>query len=219
MQTYRFWHSATQFLVASIALALLTFVCFRLRLNLATTACLYLIIIVLLSLQGSFLLSAVVSLIAVGCLAYYFAPPIFSFGVSDPLNVVAIIAFWTTSAVITHLVSRVRKLGKEALSDIEDLKQAEEALRRSEEQWRDVFENNPTMYFMVDAAGKVMAVNPFGAEQLGYKVDELVGLPVLSVFYESDREAVQRNVALCLKQLGQSMSWELRKVRKDGSVL
>src|SRR5229473_7387577 len=103
--------------------------------------------------------------------------------------------------------------------DIEDRKRAEEALRESEEQWRDVFENNPTMYFMVDAAGKVMAVNPFGAEQLGYKVDELVGQPVLSVSYESDREAVQRNVAICLEQLGQTKSWEVRKVRKDGTVL
>jgi len=38
-----------------------------------------------------------------------------------------------------------------------------------------VFENNPIMYFMVDAGGKIMAVNPFGAEQLGYRVDELLG--------------------------------------------
>jgi PAS domain S-box-containing protein len=103
--------------------------------------------------------------------------------------------------------------------DIEDRKRAEEALRQSEEQWRDVFENNPTMYFMVDAAGKVMAVNPFGAEQLGHNVDELVGQPVLGVFYESDREAAQRNVALCLEQLGRTKSWEARQVCKDGKVL
>ena len=76
-----------------------------------------------------------------------------------------------------------------------------------------------------------MSVNPFGAEQLGYTVNELAGQPVLSVFYESDREEAQRNFALCLlvlviegakgsdKQLGRSMSWEVRKVRKDGSVL
>ncbi len=37
------------------------------------------------------------------------------------------------------------------------------------------------MYFMVDAEGTVMAVNPFGAEQLGYTVNELAGQPVLSV--------------------------------------
>jgi hypothetical protein len=57
-----------------------------LRFNLATTACLYLTAIVLLSLQGSLVSSAVVSLIEVGCLAYYFAPPISSFRVDDPFN-------------------------------------------------------------------------------------------------------------------------------------
>ena len=75
------------------------------------------------------------------------------------------------------------------------------------------------MYFMVDAAGTVLAVNPFGAEMLGYRVDELVGQPVLSVFHASDREAVQRHVAQCLRQLGRANSWEARKVRKDGTVL
>jgi PAS domain S-box-containing protein len=103
--------------------------------------------------------------------------------------------------------------------DLSERKRADEALRQSEEQWRDVFENNPTMYFMVDAAGMVLAVNPFGAEMLGYRVDELVGQPVLSVFDASDREAVKRHVAQCLGHLGRANSWEARKVRKDGTVL
>jgi PAS domain S-box-containing protein len=104
--------------------------------------------------------------------------------------------------------------------DVTAARQVEEALRRSEEQWRDVFENNPTMYFMVSAAaGRIMAVNPFGAEQLGYRVDELAGQPVLSLFHESDREVVRRNVATCLEELGRARSWEARKICKDGKVL
>jgi len=31
------------------------------------------------------------------------------------------------------------------------------------------------MYFIVDAAGTVVSVNPFGAERLGSTVDDLVG--------------------------------------------
>jgi PAS domain S-box-containing protein len=106
-----------------------------------------------------------------------------------------------------------------AVMDETAAKKAEEALRLSEEQWRDVFENNPIMYFMVDAAGKVMALNPFGAEQLGYRVDELVGQPVLCFFYEADRAEVETNLALCLEQLGRGKSWEFRCVRKDGTML
>jgi PAS domain S-box-containing protein len=107
----------------------------------------------------------------------------------------------------------------ETNNDITERKQAEEALRQSEEQWRDVFENNPTMYFVVNPAGMVLSVNPFGAEQLGYSVNELAGDSVLKVFYEPDREAAKERVALCLKQPGRSMSWELRKVRKNGTML
>src|SRR6266850_1531441 len=106
---YRFWRAVAHYLSGGIALALITFVSLRLGLNLVMTACLYLIVIVLLSLRGSFLLSTVSSLVGVGCLAYYFAPPDFSFRVSDPLDAAIIIVFLTTSAVITHLVSRVRK--------------------------------------------------------------------------------------------------------------
>ena len=128
-KNHRFWHAAVS---GSVALALVTFVCFQLELDLATTAFLYLIVIALVSLQGNLLLSAVLSLIAVGCLAYYFAPPAFSFQVDDPLEALAIIAFLTTSAVITHLVSRVRRSAKEALSELEDRKRAEVALKRSD---------------------------------------------------------------------------------------
>jgi PAS domain S-box-containing protein len=104
-------------------------------------------------------------------------------------------------------------------TDIEDRKRATESLRESEEQWRQVFEHNPVMYFIVDAAGTVLSVNAFGAAQLGYTVAELVGQSVLNVFFEEDRAFVQKNVAVCLEKLGQANGWEVRKIRKDGTVL
>lgn len=94
-----------------------------------------------------------------------------------------------------------------------------EALRNSEAQWKEVFEHNPVMYFMVDAAGLVLSVNTFGAAQLGYTVDELLGQSVLRVFAAEDHTMVQRNVAACLDNIGQTHNWEIRKVRKDGSRL
>jgi K+-sensing histidine kinase KdpD len=115
----KLWSGVAQCLAGSIALALVTFVCFKLRLNVPTPTFLYLIVIVAVSLQGSFVSSAVVSFIAVGCLTYYFIPPIFSFRVGNSTDVVAIIAFLTTSAVITRLVSRVRQLMEEKLRQSE----------------------------------------------------------------------------------------------------
>ncbi|HTD66478.1 MAG TPA: hypothetical protein VK846_08125, partial [Candidatus Limnocylindria bacterium] len=75
-QNQEFRRAVVQCVAGGIALALLTFVGVRLKLDLATTAFLYLIVIVLLSLQGRFFVSAILSFVAVGCLAHYFAPPI-----------------------------------------------------------------------------------------------------------------------------------------------
>jgi PAS domain S-box-containing protein len=333
-----------QCLFGVLALAVLTLVCVRLQVNFSVTVCLYLILVVLVSLAGNLLSSVIVSLLATGCLDYYFVPPLYSFEMGEPLNQLSVLAFLTASAVVTLLASRLHQARRAAYADIESrrraeealrnseaylanaqglshtgsfgwrvltgeiiwsaetfrifqyaptekpalerilervhpedaaavretierasreskdfehhyrllmpdgsvkylhvvahtqsdvaggiefvgavmdqtaAKQAEEALRLSEQQWRDVFENNPTMYFMVNDHGTIMAVNPFGAEQLGYKVDELVGQPVLQLFFDADREAAQSGVTQCLQQLGRSMSWELRKVHKDGAV-
>lgn len=87
------------------------------------------------------------------------------------------------------------------------------------EQWRAAFEANPTMYFIVDEAGAIVSVNPFGAQQLGYSVSELVGQPVLNVFYEADRTFVQEKAASCFSDLGRTLRWEARKLRKDGEMI
>lgn len=114
----RLRRSAALCLFGIVTLASLTFLCIRLHLNIATIGFLYLIVVVLLSLTGDFVSSAVLSIISVGCLAYFFAPPIFSFRVVDPLNVVTIIAFLTTSLVVSRLVSKLHKMSEEALSSV-----------------------------------------------------------------------------------------------------
>ena len=104
-------------------------------------------------------------------------------------------------------------------NDISKQKLAEQGRRELEEQWRAAFESNPTMYFIIDAAGEIVSVNAFGAEQLGYAVDELVGQSVLNVFYEPDRDAIRKHATECFEQPGRTMRWEARKIRKDGTML
>jgi PAS domain S-box-containing protein len=105
------------------------------------------------------------------------------------------------------------------LIDITERNRTEQARQELEEQSRAAFESNPTMYFIVDAAGKIVSVNAFGAAQLGYSVIELVGRQVLDVFYEPDRNAVQKHASSCFEQPGRMLGWEARKIRKDGTML
>jgi signal transduction histidine kinase len=109
----RLLRSATLFAFGAIGLVSITFACYRLRFNVATAGFLYTIVVVLLSRMGDFVSSILVSVIAVFCLAYL-APPAYSFRVDDPLDVVAIIAFLTTSVVIARLVSKLRKMAEDA---------------------------------------------------------------------------------------------------------
>jgi PAS domain S-box-containing protein len=103
--------------------------------------------------------------------------------------------------------------------DITERRRAESALRASEERYRALYEDNPSMYFTVDKNGVVMSVNRYGAEQLGYRVAELVDRPVLDVFYEEDRESAREHLAECLRNPDRSFDWEFRKVRFDGSIV
>ena len=139
-------------------------------------------------------------------------------------------AYWTAIAllfasllallIIMRLAGSTRRQVEVALQGRTGAEQrAMEALRESEAQWKEVFEHNPVMYFMVDATGTVLSVNTVGAAQLGYLVSEMLGQSVLKVFFEEDRGRVQENVAVCLQNIGQTHGWEIRKIRKDGSAL
>ncbi len=110
--------------------------------------------------------------------------------------------------------------------DISARQQAEAELHRrflqihhSEERYRALYDDNPAMYFTVDVGGKILSVNQFGADQLGYKVEELVGQSWLEVFYEEDKPAAQQHLTACFQNPAQVAQWELRKARKDGVIL
>lgn len=117
---------------------------------------------------------------------------------------------------LKYAEEEIRRLNTE-LEQRVDQRTAE--LRESEERFRLLYDANPSMYFTVNAAGLVLSVNRFGAEQLGYTVDELVGQSVLKVFYEEDKAEVTRQMEICLQNPAKLHIWELRKVHKDGRLL
>ena len=98
-------------------MAALTFLCFRFRIELATTTLLYMIVVVVLSVTDAVFASLFVSIIAVLCLDYFFVPPIFSLELNDPLYLVVLIAFLGTALLIGRLMS-LRRRAEEALQKL-----------------------------------------------------------------------------------------------------
>lgn len=103
--------------------------------------------------------------------------------------------------------------------DVTGRKAAEEALRASEIRYKALYMDNPTMYFTLAPNGMVLSVNEFGARQLGYSAQELEGKPVFHVFHPADRRTAREQLTECLANPGKVATWQIRKLRKDGSVM
>lgn len=104
-RTSRFRRSATQALLGSIAVALLSIVCFPLPIDPTTIALLYLIVIALVSLTGALVPSLLVSIIGFICFDYFFTPPRFQLTLTHPLDLVSLITYLGTAFVVSSLMS------------------------------------------------------------------------------------------------------------------
>ncbi|ALA56949.1 PAS domain S-box protein [Nitrospira moscoviensis] len=103
--------------------------------------------------------------------------------------------------------------------ELHQRQRVESAFRETERRYQWLYDNNPSMYFTLSPEGIVESVNDFGASQLGYRPEELVGRSVLAVFEASNHDAVLHQLAHCVNHLSITHEWELQKVRKDGSRL
>ncbi|MFN2531410.1 MAG: PAS domain S-box protein, partial [Pyrinomonadaceae bacterium] len=99
--------------------------------------------------------------------------------------------------------------------DISKRKQAEAALRRSEEELTDFFENASIGLHWVSAEGTILRANKAELEMLGYTRDEYVGRNIID--FHEDRDAID-----CLLQrlaAGEVVTdYEARVRCKDGSI-
>ncbi len=101
--------------------------------------------------------------------------------------------------------------------DITERKQAEEALRQSEERYRTILEGVEDGYFEVDIAGNITFFNEALCRIFGYAAEESMGVSSRTYSVGEDAKRVYQafNEVYRTGKPMQGFSWEI--VRKDGS--
>ena len=94
---------------------------------------------------------------------------------------------------------------------------AEEALLRSEERFRELYDKAPVGYHEFDTEGRITSVNRTEMEMMGYRLEEMLGQPVwkFSVEEEISRQQILAKLAGTLPP---SRDLERTQRRKDGST-
>jgi two-component system sensor histidine kinase KdpD len=102
------------YLAGCAGIALLTYVGFVLKVNLTTISLLYLLIVIAMALYCGFWQASLTSLLAAGCLDFFFTQPILHFYMSDSKEWVALGVFQVSAVVISRLSARELRSSREA---------------------------------------------------------------------------------------------------------
>jgi two-component system, OmpR family, sensor histidine kinase KdpD len=125
----KFWNAAMWCAMGLSGVAAITGLGVRLHWSLSTASFCLLLLLVMQSLVGCFAASAVVAVVAVACLDYFFTDPMFSFDVASPFDLLGLACFLVVGLVITRLVTKLRvktessRLQQQQLQRLYDLAQ------------------------------------------------------------------------------------------------
>ena len=102
------------------------------------------------------------------------------------------------------------------VSDISELKKAEEALRRSEKDQRTILETSMNGFWVVDLQGYLREVNQIYCRMSGYERSELLGMNISDLEILEARAETAAHIALVMQKGADR--FESRHRRKDGSL-
>src|ERR687894_139846 len=131
--------------------------------------------------------------------------------------------FWRkdgTSFPVQYVSTPIRERGEIVgavvlFEDVTERKEAEEALKESEERFRTAFEDAPIGVALVRLDGRRLKVNLALCEMLGYSEEELLGKDYSEVIHPEDREVSADHLRQILEGELETYVLERRYVRAD----
>jgi PAS domain S-box-containing protein len=104
-------------------------------------------------------------------------------------------------------------------TDLEERKRAEDALRKSEERWRSVFENSAIGVALTDLNRSFLATNHVFQAMVGYTEEELRAVDLLDLTHEDYRQANWTLITELVEGKRRQFQIEKKYRRKDGSSI
>ena len=111
------------------------------------------------------------------------------------------------------------RLYADLVQENNDRRNAEEALRASEERWSMLAENSSAGIALIAPDGRYIAANLAFQEMLGYTESELQSRTATEITYEEDRAATEAHIAEAQKGRRRVYRYEKRYLRKDGTLM
>lgn len=102
------------------------------------------------------------------------------------------------------------------IQDISKHQQVEECLRKSEERYRELFENAPFPYQSLDEQGRFLEVNKRWLDQLGYSREDVIGKSFGDFLHPDWQNHFRENFPR-FKSIGEVLGMEFQLRQKDGT--
>ncbi|MCX5842154.1 MAG: PAS domain-containing protein, partial [Deltaproteobacteria bacterium] len=107
----------------------------------------------------------------------------------------------------------------EIVTDITERIRAEEALRQSEQKYRELFENANDIIFILDFDGTILSCNAAAAKTYGYRSDQMLGLNIESLLDPEYLLVVRQFIQKRLNNMDVQNPQEFLTYTKDGEAV